>query len=353
MKPKRPGQAVHETHYEVQNRRRSGLVEAARAARLPAVLRPADVDMVYSPARRTMRGVWAGADGGRPTRVLDATVHEIEPGATTTVHRHSWDAILFVTEGEGWTEIDGRRIAWRPWDTLHLPSWSWHRHGCTSHASARFLTWSVEPMFESLGMALIEEGGDASFEELPAPRMQRLDISGNDPYANRLRRLAVQATSREGSRLVTHWDDVVGMVTKRGARSAFLVDSSIGYRTTGITAVVHELAPGLWQSRHRHGGEAWLYALSGIGRSVIDGVEHEWEAGDLVVIDHWQWHQHFNRSSEKTARLIRVHNFDALYDTMRVLLDPLPIWEEPEQLDAPDTTNVVWPDHQSGRPGRS
>jgi gentisate 1,2-dioxygenase len=338
------------THYEVQKKRRADLIERARAQRLPAVLRAGQVRLEDSPARRMRRGVYAGIDGDRPTRVLDATLHELPPGTVSTVHRHSWDAIMFVERGSGWTEIDGQRIEWRPWDTLHLPSWAWHRHGNPGSRPARFHTWSVEPMFEFFGMAVLEEGGDAPFSELPAPPRQAPEVEGDDPYARRLRRLAAGRRDREGARLVTHWDDVTGRVTKRGAKSAFLVDPSIGYRTSGLTAVLHELAPGLWQSRHRHGGEAFLYCVSGQGRSVVDDVEHEWEAGDLVVIDHWQWHQHFNRSREHTARLIRVHNFDALYDTMRVLLDPLDIFEEPPQLDAPDVSGIEWPDHQAGRP---
>jgi gentisate 1,2-dioxygenase len=149
---------------------------------------------------------------------------------------------------------------------------------------------------------------------------------------------------------VTRFDDVRGLVTKRGARSLFLVDKSIGYHTAGLSAVMHELAPGLYQSRHRHGGEAWLYVVSGSGYSVIDDVRHDWETGDLIVVDHWEWHQHFNGSSDRTARLIRVHNFDALYDMMRVLVDPLSLFEEPPVLDAPDLTGIVWPDHLAGRP---
>lgn len=338
------------THYEVQKKRRSDLIEDARAHRLPGVIKPGDVKLEDSPSRRMRRGVYAGPDSDRPTRILDATLHEVPPHTTSTIHRHSWDAIMFVAEGSGWTEIDGQRIEWRPWDTLHLPSWAWHRHGNEGDRPARFHTWSVEPMFEFFGMAVLEDGGDTPFSDLPPPPRQAPEVPGDDPYARRLRRLASGHRQREGARLVTHWDDVVGRVTKRGARSAFLVDSSIGYRTSGITAVVHELAPGLWQSRHRHGGEAFLYGVSGSGKSVVDEVEHEWEAGDLVVIDHWQWHQHFNGSNERTARLIRVHNFDALYDTMRVLLDPLEIFEELPQLDAPDTSGVLWPDHQAGRP---
>jgi gentisate 1,2-dioxygenase len=67
-------------------------------------------------------------------------------------------------------------------------------------------------------------------------------------------------------------------------------------------------------------------------------------------VDHWSWHQHFNDSKDRTARLIRVHNFDALYDMIRILLDPLNLFEELPELDAPDLTGVVWPDHFEGRP---
>jgi gentisate 1,2-dioxygenase len=93
-----------------------------------------------------------------------------------------------------------------------------------------------------------------------------------------------------------------------------------------------------------------LHVVSGHGHSEIDGDSFEWGPGDLVVVDHWAWHQHFNDSQTETARLIRVHNFDALYDMMRVLLDPLDLWTEPEVLDAPDVTGVEWPAHNDGRP---
>ena len=159
-----------------------------------------------------------------------------------------------------------------------------------------------------------------------------------------------QAQGSDTARLITRFDDVRGLITKRGARSLFLVDKSIGYHTAGLSAVMHELAPGLYQSRHRHGGEAWLYVVSGRGHSEIDGAEHRWEEGDLIVVDHWAWHQHFNDDRTRTARLIRVHNFDALYDMIRILLDPLNLFEELPELDAPDLTGVVWPDHFEGRP---
>jgi hypothetical protein len=36
--------------------------------------------------------------------------------------------------------------------------------------------------------------------------------------------------------------------------------------------------------------------------------------------------------------------------SMRVMLDPLDLFEELPKLDAPDLTNVVWPPVDEGRP---
>ena len=215
------------------------------------------------PGTRTRRGVYAGWDGDRPTKNLDATLHEIAPHTTTTIHRHSWDAIMFIESGTGWTEIDGQRIDWRPWDTIHLPTWAWHRHGNDGDKPAVFHTWSVQPMLEQFGVALLEDGGDKPVDQLPKRPRQAEAVVGADPHARRRQRLAQQWEGTESARLITRFDDVRGLVTKRGARSLFLVDKSIGYHTAGLSAVMHELAPGLYQSRHRHGGEAWLYVVSG------------------------------------------------------------------------------------------
>ena len=337
------------THYEVQKKRRETLLEEWRGYH-KTVIRRADVKMIEVPSRRMRRGVYVGRDGDRPSINLDASLHEIDPGVSTTVHRHSWDAIMFIESGSGWTEIDGQRIEWKPWDTLHLPSWAWHRHGNTGTGPAVFHTWSVQPMLEQFGVALLEEGGDEPVDSLPPRPRQLRPISGDDPYARRTQRLARQWEGTETARLITRFEDVRGVVTKRGGRSTFLVDKSIGYHTAGLSAVMHELAPSLYQSRHRHGGEAWLYVISGRGHTEMDGESYSWEAGDLIVVDHWAWHQHFNDDTQRTARLVRVHNFDALYDMIRVLLDPLNLFEELPKLDAPDLSGVVWPDHFDGRP---
>ena len=109
------------THYHIQKKRRAEFIEEWRKHRRTVVRSD---DVALKPTARGMRsGVYMGWDGDSPTRCLDALVHELDPGGVTTVHRHSWDAQLFIVEGSGWSEIDGKRYEWKPWDAIHLPAW--------------------------------------------------------------------------------------------------------------------------------------------------------------------------------------------------------------------------------------
>lgn len=336
------------SHYAVQNKRRADVL-AYWKEHQRSIVRRDEVVMEDTP-RGMRRGVMVSEDGGKPSVNLDANVHEIDPGEVSTIHRHSWDAMCFVQEGSGWTEVDGKRVEWKPWDTIYLPGWSWHRHGNDTSKKARFISFSVQPFVELLGLAVIEDAGHADVKTLaPRPISSEAGL-GNDPYSNRLRRLRSKGEDFNESRILTAYDDVNFRVSPRGARSGFLLDSTIGNRTQGLTAVMHQLAPGLFQSRHRHGGEAWLLGVTGKGYSVEDDERIDWGPGDLVVVDHWAWHQHFNASKTDLASLVRVHNFDTLYMGMSALMAPLNLFEELPKLDAPDLTGVEWPDPQAGRP---
>ncbi|MEU6854663.1 cupin domain-containing protein [Actinacidiphila alni] len=338
------------THYHVQKRRRAAFLEQWRDNHRTVV---ALEDVTMHPTERRSRiGVYAGADGDRPTRTMDALAHEFDPGAATTVHRHSWDAMVFVVAGRGWTEIDGQRIAWGPGDSLHLPAWSWHRSGNDGDVTARYLTFSSQPMLETMGMAVLEDAGDTPVAELPPRPPFSPGRDGADPYAARLRRLAREQEARRSGRLHTGWDELELRNTPRGTRTTFLLDRAIGYQASGITMAMFEIGPARGQSMHRHPGEAWLYVVEGSGESYLGtepegGERHPWKKGDIIVVDHFLWHQHFNTDPEKTAKVVRIHMFDSLLETMRVLADPLVLFEEPPEhirdAQAGDPTTIQWP----------
>src|SRR5579875_420687 len=287
------------THYDIQQRRRKAIVEEGRQQQR-YIVRKEEVELVET-ARGVRTGVYMGKDGDRPTRIIDALVHEVDPGVVSTIHRHSWDAVMLIVEGH----------------------------------------FSTEPTMEVVGGALIEDAGHTPYDQLPSittapgPR-------GDEPYARRLRRLDDYWKDYRNGRIHVRYEDLTLLVNPKGTRSTFMLDAFLGSKTSGLTLAMNQLAPGKWQKKHRHGGEAWLYALEGRGHSVIDDKRVDWKEGDLVVVDHWAWHQHFNSDPEMTARLVRVHNFAGIYDAMRCLLDPMTL-EEEEPNSEPDVTTVTWP----------
>jgi gentisate 1,2-dioxygenase len=339
------------THYHVQKKRRAEFVEGWRQNRR-TVIHHEDVGLQPT-ARGVRTGVYMGVDGDNPTRSIDALVHEIDPGVVSTVHRHSWDAMVFVVAGWGWTEIDGERIEWGPGDSLHLPAWAWHRSGNDGSQTCRYLTCSSEPLLATMGMSVLEDAGDTAYADLPPRPPFTEHVEGDDAYSRRIRRLGRDQQARRSGRLHTSWDDLEMLNTPRGTRTTFLLDRAIGYQASGITMAMFEVGPGRGQSMHRHPGEAWLYVVEGEGHSYLGaepegGENHPWKKGDLIVVDHFLWHQHFNDSPDRTAKVVRIHMFDSLLETMRVLSDPLVLFEEPPEhirdAQAGDPTTVEWPE---------
>ena len=328
------------THYDVQMRRRRAVVDDARAHR-KYIVRRSDVELLETP-RGIRTGCYVGVDGDRPSKIIDAYLHEVDPGVVSTIHRHTWDAVMVVVAGHGWTEVNGVRYDYRPWDTIYLPAWSWHRQGNDGTNTARYYTFSTEPTAALLGPTQINDAGDASYATLPAPPSSDAAMRGADSYSRRIRRLAEREAEFRGGRIFVAYDDLTLLVNPKGTRSTFMCDDYLGNKTSGLTVAMNQIAPGKWQKKHRHGGEAWLLALEGRGHSVIDGQRIDWDEGDLVIIDHFAWHQHFNSDPDLTARLVRVHNVAGVIDAVRGVLDPLVLSEE-EPNSEPNVTAVTWP----------
>lgn len=331
------------SHYEVQRDRRQAFAEDWRRHR-QAIVRPSDV-VLSTVAPGVQKGYYVGTDSGRPTRLVDCAVHRLDAGSTTIAHRHSWDAELFVVSGTGWSEVDGRRIEWRPWDAIHIPHWAAHRHGTDDPRGAELVSVSSQPVFETLGAAWMLDAAAPSPAAGAWPQPQQGDGQ------QRQHRLAAAARAAAGGRIHTDYDDIPLRANPKGTRSKFLVDPSIGSVTSGLTMVMVQLGPGLFQARHRHPGEAYLYVVEGHGHSyfgedVTGGEERSWERGDLLVVDHFIWHQHFNDDPKRPARLVRMHLMETMLTTMQALLDPLELLQEPpeEMAKAPDATSPDWPE---------
>ena len=218
------------------------------------------------------------------------------------------------------------------------------------------MSYSSEPTLWTLGMSLIEDAGREPFERLPRRPTFSGGVPGDDPYTRRLRRLAQEAQKRRAGRIHTPYDEQQILATPRGTRTKFLNDRAIGNQASGLTQVMIQFAPGKTQSLHRHPGEAWLYVVEGHGHSFLgispdEGEHHPWKKADLIVVDHFLWHQHFNDDPVNQCRLVRIHMFDSLLETMRTLMDPMVLFEEAEDtlLSMQELSQIQWPEDR--RPG--
>jgi len=99
-------------------------MEVARKADLKAVEGPAE----YFTGRVTVTGQFQRPE---PSRVGGAIVH-FEPGARTAWHKHPLGQTLIVTEGVGWTQVEGgEKAEFHAGDILWCPPNRKHWHGAT------------------------------------------------------------------------------------------------------------------------------------------------------------------------------------------------------------------------------
>ena len=101
------------------------------------ITRKADMQTVEGPAeyftgRATITGQFQRP---APSRVSGALVR-FEPGARTAWHTHPLGRTLIVTEGVGWTQIEGGpRLEFHAGDILWCPAEHKHWHGATPHGA--------------------------------------------------------------------------------------------------------------------------------------------------------------------------------------------------------------------------
>ncbi|MBI2989319.1 MAG: cupin domain-containing protein [Deltaproteobacteria bacterium] len=94
-------------------------------------------------------------------RALDLVVQEIEPGGHSGRHRHIFEELLLVVEGNGHDMQEDKRYAWEAGDLICVPPMTTHQHFNDGKEAARLVSvWPRQLFHEFLGG--IEHINDAS-----------------------------------------------------------------------------------------------------------------------------------------------------------------------------------------------
>ncbi len=93
-----------------------------------------------------------------PSRAVSVSIGGIPAGGRTRKHRHTYETIIYVLKGKGYSVVEGVRVDWEAGDAVLVPRWNWHQHFNTSETEyAEYLGAENAPMLQNLGMALREE----------------------------------------------------------------------------------------------------------------------------------------------------------------------------------------------------
>lgn len=95
-----------------------------------------------------------------PSKNVSMTIGGLLPAQKTNRHRHTYETILYVLEGKGWTLVEDEKVEWEAGDAVYIPSWAWHQHQNVSDTEpARYIACENAPQLQNLGVALREEEG--------------------------------------------------------------------------------------------------------------------------------------------------------------------------------------------------
>lgn len=128
--------------------------EVARRSEMKTVDGPAQ----YFTGKATITGQFSRP---LPSRITGAIVR-FEPGARTAWHKHPLGQTLIVTEGKGWTQIEGGvRQEFGAGDILWCPPGKRHWHGATPDGSMTHV--AVQEALEGANVVWMEKVSDAQY----------------------------------------------------------------------------------------------------------------------------------------------------------------------------------------------
>jgi len=202
-------------------------------------------------------------------RTLIAAYQMILPGEQARSHRHTPNALRFIIEGEGsYTIVNGERLDMHPNDVLLTPNWCWHGHASEAEGPCYWMDCLDVPLVHFLEPMFFEQH-PAVFEpvaEIPAASpflfawsdvQMRLDETAPDPEGRYGRRIELGSPALNS--IALHMNRL---------------DSGQQTRSTRTTA------------------NQIICVAEGAGTSVIDGVNLNWQRGDVFAVPGWRPFRH-------------------------------------------------------------
>ena len=101
-----------------------------------------------------------------PLQTVSFHIEKMPPGGSSNIHKHG-EAVVYILEGQGYSEIQGRKVNWKAGDIVYIPHDAWHRHFNKSKSKpVKFIgMYSPRGLRELFGVKLVD-GGRRTYKEL-------------------------------------------------------------------------------------------------------------------------------------------------------------------------------------------
>ncbi|WP_017729146.1 cupin domain-containing protein [Halalkalibacterium ligniniphilum] len=236
------------------------------------------------------------------TNTLYAAVQLILPGEAAPSHRHTQNAMRFITKGSGaFSTVQGQRIFMEEGDYLTTPGWLWHGHG---HEGERPMIWmdilDIPFVYASAGTFFEPHSVQLEKPSLPdnyGPRRYRGGMVR--PISDRIPQIA-PVGSYKWAQTEMALDGLSDFEPDPydGFAIEYVNPSNGATANPTMAAWIQKLPTGFSSKAHRHTNSAIYHVFKGEGYSVINGVQYHWTKGDFFVIPNWAWHEHVNTSND-------------------------------------------------------
>jgi gentisate 1,2-dioxygenase len=222
---------------------------------------------------------------------LWGAIQYLGPHESAPAHRHTPSAIRFVLAGSGAsTTVNGDACDMNAGDLVLTPNWHWHDHNSESDDP---IVW-----FDGLDLPLVTTLESIFFENNPE-LVQAVDGRNlSEATYGAVGLVSNRADAHRGrahSPLLRYPRSQVERVLSLARPTPHEPVASVEYRdpVTGgpimptFTCEMVRLFPGSRTATRRRTGSAIYVVFSGEGRTVMNGTEMLWSAGDVFVAPSW------------------------------------------------------------------
>jgi gentisate 1,2-dioxygenase len=271
--------------------------------------------MLINPGMRDLEPFGWGAT----TQTMSACVQILLPGEKAPAHRHTQNAMRFISMGSGtYSAVEFQKVYMSEGDYVITPKGLWHEH---EHEGTEPMIW-----MDCLDTPLVYYLHATFFERYP-DEWQPITVK---PMVDKYRgatmvRPLEDHTPNIAALPVYQWKPTVDAL--KGLSDNYDPDPVEGYvveyfnPSTGKSAVpnigawMQKLPPKFHGKAHRHVNSVVIHVKEGHGYTVIDGVRFDWSKGDFLVIPSWSWHEHVNLSETEDAYLFQTNDIP-LYEML-------------------------------------